>query len=53
MTASTDPDSGSGAANINGAAAGTDNPGAAIPTEHSIQMDLGSRRVAFVIPQSA
>ena len=53
VTASTDPDSGSGAANINGAAAGTDNPGAAIPTEHSIQMDLGSRRVAFVIPQSA
>ena len=53
VTASTDPDSGSGAANINGSAAGTDNPGAAIPAEHSIQMDLGSRRVAFVIPQSA
>ena len=53
VTASTDPDSGSGAANINGAAAGTDNPGATIATEHSIQMDLGSRRVAFVIPQSA
>ena len=52
VTASTDPDSGSGAANINGSAAGTDNPGAAIPAEHSIQMDLGSRRVAFVIPQS-
>jgi len=53
VTASTDPDTGSGAANINGAAAGTNNPGSAIPTEHSIQMDLGSRRVAFVIPQSA
>jgi hypothetical protein len=53
VTASTDPDSGSGAANINGAAAGTNNPGTAIGTEHSIQMDLGSRRVAFVIPQSA
>lgn len=55
VTASTDPDSGSGAANTNGNAAGTDNPGAAIAgmTEHSIQMDLGSRRVAFVISQSA
>jgi hypothetical protein len=55
VTASTDPDSGSGAANTNGSAAGTDNPGSAIgvSTEHSIQMDLGSRRVAFVIPQSA
>jgi hypothetical protein len=53
VTASTDPDTGSGAANINGDAAGTDNPGSAIATEHSIQMDLGSRRVAFVIPQSA
>jgi hypothetical protein len=53
VTASTDPDSGSGAANTNGSAAGTDNPGAAIYTEHSIQMDLGSRRVAYVISQSA
>jgi len=53
VTASTDPDTGSGAANINGNAAGTNNPGTAIGTEHSIQMDLGSRRVAFVIPQSA
>lgn len=55
VTASTDPDTGSGAVNSDGGAAGTNNPGNAIgtSTEHSIQMDLGSRRVAFVIPQSA
>lgn len=52
VTASTDPNTSSATDSSPNGAAGTDNPGSAIPTEHSIQMDLGSRRVAFVIPQA-
>ena len=54
VTASTDPNTSNAAdATPNGAAA-TDAPAANTDaTAQSIQMDLGTRRVAFVIPQSA
>ena len=55
VSASTD-DNTSSAANTHGDAAGTDNP-STLPTapytERSIQMDLGFRRVAFVLTQAA
>ena len=55
VSASTD-DNTSKAADTNGNAAGTDNPSTLTPapyTERSIQMDLGFRRVAFVLKQAA
>jgi hypothetical protein len=54
VTASTDPNTSSATDSTPNGVAGTDAPatnnGAA---DHSISMDLGSRRVAFKIPQSA